>query len=82
MSLFEVPVLPEPAHELQDQLRNVLVLWRMLADHVLAYDAAIQACANDPERMASFCTANGDDLDMLYHRMVEAAGLTQPSRGT
>lgn len=32
----------------------------------LAYHEAIASCANDPERMASFCTAEGDDLDALY----------------
>ena len=32
----------------------------------IAYDKAIQSCANDPDKMASFCTAQGDDLDTLY----------------
>lgn len=32
----------------------------------VAYDDAIRSCANDPDRMASFCTAAGDDLDSLY----------------
>lgn len=32
----------------------------------LAYDQAIRACANDPNRMSSFCTAEGNDLDALY----------------
>lgn len=44
-----------------------------LADLISAvqrYDAAIQACANDPEKMASFCTAQGDNLDDLYRQMV------------
>ena len=31
-----------------------------------AYDRAIRKCANDPEKMASFCTAQGDSLDDLY----------------
>ena len=44
-----------------------------LAVAVIAYDKAIQACANDPENMASFCTATGDNLDSLYHRMLERA---------
>lgn len=30
------------------------------------YDRAIRKCANDPEKMASFCTAKGEDLDDLY----------------
>lgn len=51
-----------------------------LARAVLAYDAAIQLCANDPEQMSSFCTAEGDRLDDLYFRMLEIARfiLTQP----
>ena len=32
----------------------------------LVYDDAIRKCAGDPDRMASFCTAEGDDLDSLY----------------
>lgn len=44
-----------------------------LAAAVLAYDAAILACANDPARMSSLCTAKGDDLDMLYERWLVLA---------
>ena len=32
----------------------------------LRYHDAIAQCANSPEKMASFCTAEGDDLDALY----------------
>jgi hypothetical protein len=32
----------------------------------IAYDKAIKRCANDPSKMASYCTAQGDDLDDLY----------------
>ena len=32
----------------------------------IAYDEAIRACANEPTKMASFCTAQGDTLDNLY----------------
>lgn len=46
---------------------------RELADAVLDYDTAIQACANDPAKMASFCTAEGVNLDELYLRMVNKA---------
>ena len=48
-----------------------------LSAAVLAYDAAIRGCANEPERMASFCTAEGDDLDTLYLAMIQAASLQQ-----
>lgn len=44
-----------------------------LSDAVLAYHEAIESCANDPERMSSFCTAEGDHLDALYLAMVKAA---------
>jgi hypothetical protein len=43
------------------------------ADSAIAYDEAIHGCANDPERMASFCTAQGDDLDALYLAWLDAA---------
>lgn len=45
----------------------------LLAEAVLRYDAAIASCGNDPEKMASFCTAEGEDLDKLYFDMVNAA---------
>jgi len=32
----------------------------------IQYDKAIRQCADDPDKMASFCTATGDDLDTLY----------------
>jgi hypothetical protein len=37
----------------------------------IAYDAAIESCANDPSKMASFCSAQGDDLDTLYVDWIE-----------
>jgi hypothetical protein len=49
-----------------------------LAASVLAYDAAIRSCANDPNKMASFCSAEGDDLDALYLAMVTAASNAAP----
>jgi hypothetical protein len=49
------------------------VLATELAAAVEAYDLAIQSCANDPQKMASFCTAQGDTLDTLYAAMLEAA---------
>lgn len=33
-----------------------------------AYRVALAQCANDPQRMASFCTATGDDLDTLFEK--------------
>jgi len=58
-----------------------------LARAVLAYDHAVQSCGDDPEKMVSFCTIEGDHLDDLYFRMIELARfiLTQPeaaSEGT
>jgi hypothetical protein len=44
-----------------------------LAAAVEAYDRAVESCANDPERMASFCSAEGEDLDRLYLRMRDLA---------
>ena len=39
----------------------------------VAYDDAIQACANDPDRMSSYCSAEGDDLDTLYAAWINAS---------
>jgi hypothetical protein len=30
------------------------------------YDESIRSCANDPEKMTSFCTSAGEGLDTLY----------------
>ena len=35
-----------------------------------AYDEEIQKCGNDPDRMASHCTAQGDTLDALYLKWI------------
>jgi len=32
----------------------------------IAYDRAINSCADDPDKMASYCTAQSDTLDTLY----------------
>jgi hypothetical protein len=40
------------------------------AEAALAYDAEIQGCANNPDRMASHCTAQGQTLDDLYERWI------------
>jgi hypothetical protein len=39
----------------------------------IAYDSAIQACANSPDAMSSHCTAEGDTLDDLYAAWISAA---------
>lgn len=39
----------------------------------IEYDKAIEACAGDPEKMSSFCTAQGDDLDALYFDWITKA---------
>lgn len=36
------------------------------AEAAIKYDQAIIECANDPDKMASYCTAEGKDLDALY----------------
>ena len=41
----------------------------------IAYDKAISSCANDPKKMSSFCTAQGDDLDDLYFRWLNLTGV-------
>ena len=44
-----------------------------VVDAVLEYDRAIESSANDPKKMASFCTAQGEDLDTLYFRWLNGA---------
>lgn len=46
---------------------------RELAEACLAYDRAIESCADNPAKMASFCSAQGDDLDTLYFRWRDLA---------
>jgi len=50
-----------------------------LARAVLDYDEAIKSCADDPKKMASFCTAQGDTLDMLYMDMLRLAAAPPPA---
>jgi hypothetical protein len=37
------------------------------------YDDAIRSCGNDPQKMSSFCTAQGEDLDKLYFEWMTLA---------
>lgn len=52
----------------------------------IQYDKAIRFCASRPERMASFCTAQGQDLDFLYDQWVtksrEAIALAEPDENS
>lgn len=47
--------------------------YRALATAVLAYAHALEQCANDPDTMASYCTAQGDTLDSLFADMLRLA---------
>lgn len=44
-----------------------------VSEAVIAYLEAIAGCADDPERMSSFCTAQGQDLDDLFGDMASKA---------
>lgn len=55
------------------RLEEQLGLQVSVADAVLAYDRAIESCANDRAKMSSFCSAQGDDLDALYLKMITVA---------
>lgn len=50
-------------------------IFMRLPNLVLEYDKAIRSCADDPEKMSSFCTAEDDTLDDLYLQMVDWASL-------
>ena len=51
-----------------DVARNVarIALLEKVAEAAIRYDDALLQCADDPKKMASFCTATGDNLDALY----------------
>ena len=36
------------------------------------YDLELQSCGADPDRMTSHCTVQGDDLDTLYAKWINA----------
>ena len=39
----------------------------------IVYDRAIACCANDPNKMASYCTAEGASLDELYSDWISSS---------
>lgn len=43
------------------------------ANAAIAYDAAIRSCGNSPDKMSSYCTAQGDTLDNLYSDWISRA---------
>jgi hypothetical protein len=50
----------------RDRLKAENQELRGACEAALAYDKAIKSCANDPDKMASYCTAEGETLDCLY----------------
>lgn len=64
---------PSITEYISDQADGAVEQRDELATAVLAYDGAIRECANDPDKMASFCSATGDDLDALYAAMIDKA---------
>lgn len=68
--------IPEVSKALDLSLQAIVGLLAALkksAETVIAYDLAIKSCADDPAKMATFCTAQGEDLDALYFAMTYAA---------
>lgn len=57
---------PMPAPVEREEIVRVARLLAGASRAAVAYDSAIAACGDDPNKMASFCTAQGDDLDSLY----------------
>jgi hypothetical protein len=56
-----------------EQIARLAIPLVQLARAAVAYDEAIKECANDPDRMASYCTAEGEDLDTLYFDVIGEA---------
>ena len=46
---------------------------KLLAQSVLAYDAAINHCQGDPESMMAYTNYDGDRIADIYFRMIEQA---------
>jgi len=44
-----------------------------LAKACIRYHGALISCCNDPNRMTSFCTADGETLDDLYRDWLNKA---------
>ena len=73
VTVFEKTIPPEldpynPGNivmELEMRRRQVEEL-RTACEAGIRYDEAIQSCVNDPEKMASYCTAHGEELDAVY----------------
>lgn len=55
------PLYPSPPSQLLRTVRDAL-------DAGLIYRQELMACANDPNAMSSHCTAEGEDLDVLFDR--------------
>lgn len=69
--------------ELRQRTFALVVAAEKCVEDALAYDAAINVCANDPAKMASFCTARGSSLDNLYACWIASAhGLKHVVEGT
>ena len=50
---------------------------RNLVDASIAYDEAIRACGNDPERITQYRTVQGEDLDALYAQWMVLARMAK-----
>jgi len=66
--LIPTDLKPNP-EEIATEIVQAVNLFDEMADALKAavrYDDAIRSCANDPNRMSSYCTAAREDLDRLY----------------
>ena len=61
------------AYEQFEPLADAALEMLEAARAAVEYDNAIRACADDPDKMSSHCTAEGDDLDTLYFRWLTAS---------
>ena len=63
-----IAVLSSPTAEDRANAKLIAAAPELLAaaKAALEYDKAMTACANDPNKMASFCTSAGENLDRLY----------------
>ncbi len=58
------------ANHIAKAITPILVAAKEAMESAIIYDKAIRSCSNDPKKMASFCSAQGKDLDTLYNSWI------------
>lgn len=84
VGLSPQPIFPpcESCRALRSRLLALEGALEGVCKAAIKYDDAIRQCANDPDTMASHCTATGDTLDTLYDDWItKSRAALGPARG-